>query len=316
VYIYSLNNNYFTQRALNIYAKIGKLLKISFLRTLREQLQIGYIKYNTKTNFRMMRFVICFIISLLLVTCGEKKDDPEPETNGKIKFIFSYLTDNQPIEFDTLIYENAAGNPYLVNEIQYFISDVKLYKDDGSEKLISDWNDIHYIDTDLPETQTWEVYDPLAPGSYDSISFIFGITEEKNISFMFVNPPESFMFWPEYLGGGYHYLKLNGKWLEDGQVTQNTPFDFHLGRGQEYFSYPDSITGFIPNFFRVSLPNSGFKINSGQTTEVEIVMHIENWFKEPNIFNLDIFGGYIMQNQEAMQIAKENGHNVFSVKTK
>ena len=29
---------------------------------------------------------------------------------------------------------------------------------------------------------------------------------------MFVNPPEVNMMWPDVLGGGYHYLMLNGKW--------------------------------------------------------------------------------------------------------
>ena len=104
-----------------------------------------------------------------------------------------------------------------------------------------------------------------------------------------------------------------GKWLEEGQQLQTTPFDFHLGRGQIYYSYPDSITGFIPNDFNVSLPNSGFQLESAQTVDINIFMNIENWFKNPSIYDHDVWGGYIMQNQEAMQLVKENGINVFSV---
>jgi hypothetical protein len=203
----------------------------------------------------------------------------------------------------------------LINEIQYFISDVTLYKNDGAEKMITDWEDIHYVDTDIPNSMQWQVYDDISAGIYDSLSFIFGFKDEKNTSFMFVNPPERDMFWPEYLGGGYHYLKLNGKWLEPDQTVQTTPFDFHLGRGQIYYSYPDSITDFISNEFRVSLPNSGFTIEAGKTTEINLVMNIEKWFKEPHVYNHNEFGGYIMQNQEAMKIVKENGHNVFSILT-
>lgn len=264
----------------------------------------------------MKRILFLVIFVMIFWSCTDHPVSPEPEPPAKIKVNFIHLIDQQEIEFDTLKYINEAGNPYLVNEIQYFISDVILYNSNGTSKLIEDWTDIHYVDTDLPETWQWEVYDDFNPGKYDSVSFVFGISAEKNISFMFVNPPEKDMFWPEFLGGGYHYMKLNGKWLPEGQTVQTTPFDFHLGIGQEYASYPDSIIGFIHNYFRVSLPNSGFDISPGEIKNLNIIMHVERWFKEPNIYDHDIFGGYIMQNQDAMQKVKENGANVFTFEAK
>lgn len=130
---------------------------------------------------------------------------------------------------------------------------------------------------------------------------------------MYVNAPEKDMFWPEFLGGGYHYMKLNGKWLPEGQTSQTIPFDFHLGIGQIYHAYPDSITGYVHNYFDVSLPGSEFSIDAGETWELKITMHVENWFNDPHIYDHDVFGGYIMQNQEAMQLVKENGFNVFTL---
>ncbi len=257
--------------------------------------------------------MILFFAILLIAGCDsdEPVDEPDIQT-GRLKIIFEHRVDEQPLQFDTMQYMNEAGNPYMVNEIQYFISDVKLHHD-GDARVLNDWNDSHYVDTDLPETQTWEVYDKIDPGSYDSISFTFGFLPEKNISFMYVNPPEKDMFWPEFLGGGYHYMKLNGKWLPEGQTNQTLPFDFHLGRGQHYYSYPDSITGYIDNQFNVSLPASEFSLKAGETKTFSIIMNVENWFKGPNVYDHDVFGGYIMQNQEAMQKVKENGHNVFTV---
>ena len=269
---------------------------------------LSHIKKDLRIRCSLM-----VILALLFFACSE--DDPEDvpsDNSGKIVFKFSHEIDGESIKFDTLIYENAAGNPYLLNEIQYFISDVILYNKDETELLIDDWKDIHYVDTDIPDTHSWEVFDKIPEGTYDSIAFTYGISEEKNISFMFVNPPESFMFWPEYLGGAYHYMKLNGKWLEEGQTIQTTPFDFHLGIGQIYYSYPDSIIGFVQNYFRVSLPGSGFDLSKGEKKEIDIVMNVENWFQNPNVYDHDEWGGYIMQNQDAMQKAKENGSNVFS----
>ena len=258
---------------------------------------------------------LVLFIGLVLVTTGCTKDDdedpaPENET-GNVILHFSHVNNGEPLLFDTLAYENEAGNPYLVNEIQYFISDVTLHRDDGAKVMIHEWKDMHYVDSDIEETHTWEVYDDIPAGSYEAISFVFGITGEKNQSFMFVNPPERDMFWPEFLGGGYHYLKLNGKWIPEGQSIA-LPFDFHLGIGQEYHSYPDSITGFIHNHFEVSLTGSDFQISDGERLNFTIVMHVENWFSDPHVYDHDVWGGYIMQNQEAMQIVKENGWNVFT----
>jgi hypothetical protein len=269
--------------------------------------------YNSFLDVRYKLFLIAFLLVLSFVGCN---DEENPVQNGKIVFRFDHKIYGSTIQTDTLIYINEAGNPYLISEIQYFISDVILYHKNGFGLLINSWKDIHYVDTDLTDTHTWEVYDDIPPGTYDSIAFTFGISKEKNISFMYVNPPESFMFWPEYLGGGYHYLKLNGKWRAEEQTTQTTPFNCHLGIGQIYFSYPDSIIGFIQNDFRVSLHGSSFELGEGQKKEITLTMNVEEWFNDPYVYDLDVWGSYTMQNQDAMQMLKENGYNVFSVSIK
>jgi len=257
------------------------------------------------------------IIALILVSlvtfftsCNDDPVIPDPQY-GKIQFEFAHRMGDQPVVFDQLIYENEAGNSYLVNEIQYFISDVRLHKTDGGSVLLDAWEDIHYVDTDLPDTWQWNFPDEIPVGSYDKISFTFGINEEKNQSLMFVNPPESLMFWPELLGGGYHYMKLNGKWIDT--LNQESPFNFHLGIGQVYYSYPDSITSYIQNYFEVDLPNSSFNVGAGQDMDFKLVMNVENWFKSPNVYDHNRWGGDIMQKQDAMKLACENGWDVFTL---
>ena len=254
---------------------------------------------------------ILFSVVVVLFTASCCTGNPEPEEQyGKIRFHFEHRVDGQPIVFDQMIYKNEAGNEYLVNEIQYFISDVTFIKN-GSIFRPEYWENIHYVDTDIESTWTYILSNEFPLGTYDAISFMFGITEEKNQSLMFVNPPESFMFWPEYLGGGYHYMKLNGKWLDT--LDQISPFDFHLGIGQIYYSFPDSITEFVHNNFRVWPSGSDFEMQAGQTLDFTIVMNVENWFKSPHIYNHDEWGGDIMQNQDAMKTASENGWDVFTI---
>lgn len=249
------------------------------------------------------------LVFLSLLSC-KKEEEPKEDPYGNIEFSFLHKVDGELLEVDIRQYLNAAGNEYMINEIQYFITDITLHIPGGDTFLIDDFKGIHYIDTDLEETQKWHVYDHIPTGHYESISFTFGFKEENNHSLMFVNPPESFMFWPEYLGGGYHYMKLNGKWLDSNQ--QISPFDFHLGIGQIYDT-TGQVTGFIHNNFSVTLPNSSFNVVESQLTKMEIVMNIENWFMSPNIYDHNYWGGDIMQTQEAMHLACENGHDVFTI---
>lgn len=265
----------------------------------------------------MLRFSIpLFILLAFLLSCNDKPDpgDPVPST-GKIAFQFVHVFENEAVRFDTMMYVNEAGNQMLFTEIQYFISDVTLHYASGTNYLIDEWKDIHYIDSDIPSTQTWSVYDDIPTGIIDSITFTFGINEEKNQSFLFVNPPESLMFWPDILGGGYHYLKLNGKWIDDLQRV--SPFNFHLGIGQIYDNQ-GNITGFIQNYFKVKVAfpfysSALISINPGHTTTLALVMEIENWFRNPNTWDFNTWGGDIMQNQAAMHPACQNGMDVFRI---
>lgn len=247
---------------------------------------------------------------LLAVSCHKTPEQPETK-NGKISFNFKHRVDGQPLQVDTMMYINAAGNHYLVNEIQYFISDVTLHKSNGDSVLLDSWEDIHYVDTDIESTWTYTLKDDVQPDIYNAISFTFGINEQKNQSLMFVNPPESLMFWPELLGGGYHYMKLNGKWLDT--LDHITPFNFHLGIGQVYYSFPDSISRYVQNYFKVSLPNSGFEMKPGETKNFTLVMNVENWFQNPNVFDFNYWSGDIMQKQDAMHAACQNGWDVFTI---
>lgn len=270
-----------------------------------------------------MKSLALFMILIVVIICSgcSKRESLGIVETGNIVLNFDHMIVNNPIWYDTLIYVNAAGNLYLVNEIQYFISDVTLFDEEGDSVVINKWKAIHYVDTDIKSTWRWEVFDKIPDGKYNMIKFTFGLDKEKNQSYRFVNPPENNMFWPEYLGGGYHYLKLNGKWLPDGE-DKEMPFDFHLGIGQIYendstfndtiFNIP-RINEFVHNYFTVSLDNKDFIIQRNQTTEIEIVMNVERWFDSPHFFDLDVWKGYIMQNQEAMQLAKDNGHNVFTI---
>lgn len=261
-----------------------------------------------------MRKIITLTITVVILTslysCKEKENGP-----GKISLSFNELANGELLQTDTLKYVNEAGNHYLVSEIQYFISKFTLYYDNGESYTVKDNMGIHYIDTDIPETSYWNVPDDIPSGYPDSIVFVFGLDETDNQSNIFPNPPESNMFWPEQLGGGYHYMKFNGKYMDNNGSL--SPFNFHLGIGQIYDT-TGQVTGFVQNYFKVSFPiimmsSVRIEIKPNEQTDLMISMNVDSWFETPNTWDFNTMGTMIMQNQEAMHAACENGRDVFSI---
>jgi hypothetical protein len=254
-----------------------------------------------------------FFLITVVVSCRKDPVIPPPDPDyGKLVFKFDHQVNGQPLAIDTFGYVNAAGDTFSVSDIQYFISDITLHNSNGETYMIAQSNGIHYIDTDIPSTFTWTVSDDIPAANYQSVSFTFGINQVKNLSNMFVNPPESNMFWPEMMGGGYHYMKLNGSWKDDTGAVRM--FNFHLGIGQIYDAInTDSVVAFVQNYFTVTLPASSFVLDSAETKEMQIVMNIESWFDTPNNWDWNFWGGSMMQNQNAQQAGKENGEDVFTI---
>ena len=243
-----------------------------------------------------------FTLTLLIASCHKP--------TGTMQLDFSFAVDGQPLQQDTCIYLNAAGNQYSVTEAQYFISDVILTRNDGLQvSLLSD-RGAHYVDADIASSLTWSPTDEIPIGEYKSISFVFGLSPELNKSYFYTNAPENAMSWPANLGGGYHYMKINGWWMNENGTR--TPFNLHSGRGQMR-DEEGNITGFIDNNFSVTLPLSDFAIIKDNESKIQLQMDINRWFSNPYIFDFNTFGGSIMQNQEAQEILKSNGLDVFSV---
>ena len=247
---------------------------------------------------------------LFLTNCKEE----EAET-GKITFYFNEMVDYEPLVTDSMKYTNEAGNEYMITEVQYFISNLTIHYQGGTVYVVSQDSGIHYIDSDLPETHTWEIPEEVPAGRIDSITFTFGLDEGTNQSGLFSDPPESNMFWPEELGGGYHYMKLNGKYLTDD--SEVNPFNFHLGIGQTYDTN-GLVTGYVQNYFGVSCYLAIYSsfiamIEPGEMNYLAVNMNIESWFKTPHTWDFNYWGGMMMQNQEALGTACENGFDVFAI---
>jgi hypothetical protein len=242
---------------------------------------------------------ICFL-ALLLSGC------PRKEQTGHITLNMAFSFDGIAVKFGE-IYTSAAGELIKIDEAKFFISEITLIGQDGKLWPIIANEGIHYFDNTLPATLLWHITDPIEAGDYKILRFRFGLADNQNVTGKFPNPPETNFAWPALLGGGYHYMQINGKWWNGGEEN---PLTLHTGRGQLRDS-TDNIIGFIDNNFWVELPLTHFTIKSNQTQPLTLVMDIARWFDTPNLYSIAYYGSAIMQNQEAQRVLRENGENVF-----
>lgn len=248
--------------------------------------------------FKINKILRLAVLSTLLCCAGCHKP------NGTINLNFSFVNDNDSLQLDSCVYQNPAGNLFEVNDVQYFISKVMLVDDAGNTLDITDNQGIHYVDIRIPGTLCWNISDEIPVKHYTQISFLFGLEGEQNTTGYFPNPPENNMSWPDILGGGYHYMKINGRWIDEAGVKQ--PFNLHTGKISNGNSFTD-------NTFTVTLPLEQFTVSKGQTSSITLQMNVNAWFSDPYLFDFNEFGGSIMQNREAQMVLRANGHNVFSV---
>jgi hypothetical protein len=246
-----------------------------------------------KTLFLTLVFAV-----FMAVSCKKPMQSDDLTVN------INYSVNGKPLITDSLCYQNEAGNEFMITEIQWFISKMGLQTEQG------EWVEleprIFYIDTNIPESQALRIAS-IPVGKYKTLRFTFGLDEVDNQTGIYSDPPESNMFWPEMLGGGYHYMKLNGKFVDaNGQLV---PLNVHLGIGQNA-----DHSEFYQNYFTVEGP---INLNIAENTENQfnLTMIVDNWFRNPNLYDFNTFGSAIMQNQAAQQALKENGKDVFTTST-
>lgn len=242
---------------------------------------------------RFILYLLALTVTGLLLSSCKKEDDNGP-ANVKLVIGLKHFVGNGEVEYDNIKYTNAFGNLYSVSRLQYFISDIRLERAGGAEVFI---DEEFYVDGTIPNTMTLAPEESIPAGEYTSVSFIFGLNEEKNVAGRFPNPPENNMEWPPALGTGYHYMKLEGK-VDSSGVINN--FQAHTGP-----------TNGNQNYVEVTLQGSAFSAE-GDEIGLIIRMDINKWWENPHIFDLNRMT-MVMGNQDVQQKLRENGGDVFRV---
>jgi len=240
---------------------------------------------------------------VMLYGCNTDLDDSTSQTTVSLKFTHHWdgvqVTNS---DLNAFSYTNAFGNLLSIERLRYLISDLVLTKNNGQTIEIENYSlidianesSLAYVTTDLIET-----------GSFSNISFVFGFTNEKNSNGSYNDLNSESWNVPLMLGGGYHYMQMDGKFLNTDNIEQG--YNYHAIRAVDN---PGDNPSFPQDtFFRVNLGAVSIK----EDGEINIAMNIAEWFKNPSTWNLNDYNQMLMPNSAAQIIMYENGQNAFTL---
>lgn len=240
---------------------------------------------------------------VLLISCNSS-DDSESTPEVSTTFKFTHNWDGALIRdynFGPIQYVNAHGESIGFERFRYVISDIVFTKTNGEEieldiyNLVDLTNEVNMEYT--PDTQ-------IPIGNYTNVSFTFGLDNEDNAENYTDLNSASFNV-PEMMGGGYHYMQFDGKFINSNNEEQG--FNYHAIRAVD--NVGPNPTFPQDTFFTVNLG----AINISNDVEIEVKMNIAEWFKNPNLWDLNVYNQMLMPNSTAQIMMYENGQNVFSL---
>ena len=173
---------------------------------------------------------ILFFLSIATISLSScKKDEetptptptPTPQT-GMFKVEFEHGFDGAEFAFDTT-YTNAAGESLTFTKFDYYISNVKLTKTDGT--TWSQPNSYYLLKSNDDLSRLLTISDVPA-GTYSGITFTIGVDSTHNVSGAQTGAldPANEMFWS--WSTGYIFIKAEGT---SPASSMGGAFEYHIG---------------------------------------------------------------------------------------
>jgi hypothetical protein len=212
-------------------------------------------------------------------------------THSDVTVNITHSVGSETVTQDTIIYTNAAGNEFSITKLQYIISEIELTDEDGNTFL---WDDYIYVDLNDPSTHQF-LLSQVPTANYTHFHGHVGLNATLNVTDGLPNTTElNAMAWPDPMGGGYHFMKLEGYYKD----ANGNPLGYamHLGRTENIASSTQDIS-----------------MEFAKETEViNLNFDIMEWHQNPANWDFNTDGTAIMANPTAMAKLSTNGSTVLS----
>ncbi|WP_339623623.1 MbnP family protein [uncultured Winogradskyella sp.] len=251
----------------------------------------------------MKQTFLLFLISISILSCTNN-EDLSAATSANPTFTFSHNWDNETVtndDFNTIQYTTQNGDILSIERLRYVISDITFTTTAGENLMLGEYN---LVDLTNTNGLSYTTINRVPIGTYANVSFTFGFDNEDNAKNYLDLNSESFNV-PDMLGGGYHYMQFDGKYLDNNATEQG--FNYHAIRAVDN-------PGANPTFPQ----DTYFTVNLGQITitnnvEIEVKANLAEWFRNPHVWDLNVLNQTLMPNSSAQIMMFDNGQTVFSL---
>jgi hypothetical protein len=248
-----------------------------------------------------IRVLAVLCVAFIVNSCS--KDNDLNAVPIGITLNFSHSWDETAItsaDFNDLKFVNEKEDTLSITHLRYLISEITLTHESGFITTLDDYN---LVDVTNNEGLSFTTSAGILPGDYTSITFRFGFSEENNTDGIYTDLNTASFNVPEMLGGGYHYMQLDGNYSNSSAIE--SPFNYHI------ISAIDLIAG-------TPREDTSFELNIGVVkvggnTNINIDMDVSEWFKNPNIWDLNVYDIDLMGNYDAQLLMNRNASSVFSL---
>jgi hypothetical protein len=240
-------------------------------------------------------FLFPFFYFIIHTGCKKETEDFNLKESSSLDIQINSLINQTDLIKDSMLYQNASGNKYSISRLQYYISEISLNQSNGYQFKSED---VFYLDAFDPETKHL-IIKGIKPGVYTSIDFHIGLNSSNNVHGKISNTIQNInMFWPDEMGGGYHFLKFEGNYLN--AENKQKGFALHLGTNEMLIKH--------------GTLNHQFEFANNKVDSLNLQMNINKWFDGPSTYNFLIDGNYSMGIVSLMQKLQSNGKAVFEIR--
>lgn len=213
-----------------------------------------------KQYFFSISLSLLFIFS---ISCKKTETSSYDATKkGTLSVEFDNIVGESNLQLNTGSYTNAAGEPFKVSALKYFVSNFILTKSDGTTYTIP--QDSCYFLIDESDAAKHSAQLQIPEGEYKGLSFVLGVDSLRNTLDIskrtgVLDPAVAAagMYWA--WNSGYVFLKLEG--TSSASIQANNIFMYHIGL------YGGSTTPTFNNIKTISLDLSQRGVAQVQSTK-------------------------------------------------
>ncbi len=217
----------------------------------------------------MKQLIALSFCALLFSCCNNNR-----ETTTDLDLVFQANYGDEILQYNT-VYQQEGGVAFEISRSDFFISDVRLTADDGSEINLMDYAQVDFEDS--PGGVRIMIEDNVPIGNYESITFGLGLNSDLNAQSPIDFPADDVLnnsgyYWAAW--NSYIFSKQEGRHDTDGDGVPETGWIVHTGKDDIYKEVTVVIDSEIDednNIIRLAIDHEPFFMIDGAPAEFGII---------------------------------------------